>query len=158
MSAVFSGGLVYEYSEEGSNYGLVQIKGGSVDELDDFRALQSAYSSASDPSGNGGYKASGSPSQCPPASADWDVTTGDLPALPAPAQKYMTSGAGAPAGLAGPGSQTAGTPSTGFSSSTGNLTTKAGGKKGAAATIVPSISVLPVIGAMVVVLSSLLTM
>ena len=157
MSAVFSGGLVYEYSEEGSDYGLVQINGGSVDELDDFRALQSAYANASNPTGDGGYKASGAASQCPPQSADWDVTTTDLPAIPAPAEKYMTQGAGPGPGLTGAGSQTAGTPSTGFSSSSGNSTTK-GGKKGAAATIVPSVSILPVVGAMVVVLSSFLTM
>ena len=42
MSSVFSGGLVYEYSEEASNYGLVELKGDSVTN-DDFDNLKSQF-------------------------------------------------------------------------------------------------------------------
>ena len=114
MTPVFSGGLVYEYSEEGTHYGLVQINGDNVTELPDFDALKNAFANTSNPSGDGGYKSNGSPSQCPPASSDWNVTNDALPAIPSLAQKYMTSGAGSGPGLSGPGSQSAGTPSTGF--------------------------------------------
>ncbi|KAK9377259.1 Glucanosyltransferase-domain-containing protein [Lipomyces chichibuensis] len=47
FSVVFSGGLVYEYSQESSNYGLVNISSsdGSVQERHDFVALSAAYAS-----------------------------------------------------------------------------------------------------------------
>jgi hypothetical protein len=91
MTSVFSGGLVYEYSQEGNNFGLVTINGGSVSENDDFNALQSALSSQSNPSGDGGYKANGSPSTCPPQSSSWDVSGDALPAIPEPAKAYVSS-------------------------------------------------------------------
>ena len=47
-------------------------------------------------------------SNCPPQSPEWDVANDDLPAIPAPAEKFMTSGAGAGPGLNGTGSQSAG--------------------------------------------------
>ncbi|KAJ8120966.1 hypothetical protein ONZ43_g2465 [Nemania bipapillata] len=44
MTAVFSGGVVYEYSQEANNYGLVQVNDdGTVDLLADFRTLQNQY-------------------------------------------------------------------------------------------------------------------
>ncbi|KAK9358211.1 Glucanosyltransferase-domain-containing protein [Lipomyces starkeyi] len=47
FSVVFSGGLVYEYSQESSNYGLVNISSsdGSVQERHDFVALSAEYAS-----------------------------------------------------------------------------------------------------------------
>lgn len=118
MTSVYSGGLVYEYSEEGSGYGLVTINGNSVSETPDFKALQQAYSQTM-PSGDGGYKESGSPSQCPRRSKTWEVTdfTGEeLPTIPEAAMKYMSNGAGQAPGLNGPGSQNAGGTSTGTAS------------------------------------------
>lgn len=113
MSSVFSGGLVYEYSFEGNKFGIVRINDdGDVEELDDFKLLQDAFAEQKDPSGDGGYKKSGSPSECPVASVQWEVQNSSLPAIPAPAKKYLTDGAGTGAGLAGEGSQQAGTPST----------------------------------------------
>src|ERR1700761_4055024 len=95
MTSVYSGGLVYEYSEEGSGYGLVNIHGSSVSETPDFTALQSAYAKTK-PSGDGGYKANGSPSKCPSRSKTWEVTdfTGEeLPSIPQGAVQYMSKGA-----------------------------------------------------------------
>ncbi|KAF2964791.1 hypothetical protein GQX73_g8775 [Xylaria multiplex] len=44
MSSVFSGGVVYEFSQEDNDYGLVQVNDdGSVDLLSDFRTLQNQY-------------------------------------------------------------------------------------------------------------------
>jgi hypothetical protein len=139
MSPVFSGGLVYEYTEEGSGYGLVKIENGQVEELDDFKALQTALNNQKNPTGDAGYKRNGSPSRCPSASVNWEVTSDSLPAIPEPAKKYFTEGAGKGVGLSGPGSQNAGTPSTSTAQPGSNTvpssTSTATGKKGAAASL-----------------------
>ncbi|KAG9680707.1 beta-glucanosyltransferase, partial [Aureobasidium melanogenum] len=112
MTGVYSGGLVYEYSEEGSDYGLVTISGSSVTPNDDFTYLQNAFANNTAPSGDGGYHSDGTPSTCPPSSDTWNTGNfqgEDLPAMPSDAKKYMTSGAGTGPGLSGPGSQDAGT-------------------------------------------------
>jgi hypothetical protein len=155
MTPVYSGGLVYEYSQEGNNYGLVQINGNSVDELPDFSAYQQALANTTPPSGDGGYDANGQPSECPPQGNAWDITTTDLPAMPVNAQKYFTSGAGTGPGNSGStGSQTAGTPSTGFVSDTTNSTSGSGtsgsGKKSAGVVVRPAYGVLPVVGVLAV--------
>ena len=119
MTSVYSGGLVYEYSEEGSGYGLVTINGNSVSTNSDFTALKSELADNEPPSGDGGYKSNGSPSKCPQRSHTWEVTdfTGEeLPTIPDGAKQYMGSGAGKPPGLDGPGSQNAGGTSTGTAS------------------------------------------
>ncbi|KAL9108204.1 MAG: hypothetical protein Q9227_006941 [Pyrenula ochraceoflavens] len=114
MTPVYSGGLVYEYSQETSNYGLVEISGDSVSERPDFSALATAFKNTPNPSGDGGYNKTGGASGCPPKDApDWDVADDSLPAMPEPAKKYMTQGAGKGPGLSGPGSQEAGTQSSG---------------------------------------------
>ena len=116
MTPVYSGGLVYEYSQEVSNYGLVEINGGSVSELPDFQALQAAFKGTPNPSGNGGAKTSGTASTCPPKSDTWQVEGDSLPAIPQAATKYFQQGAGAGPGLKGnngDGSQNAGQASSG---------------------------------------------
>ena len=112
MTPVYSGGLVYEYSEEGNDYGLVTINGDGITETTGFTNLETAFKNAQ-VSGDGGYRSTGSPSTCPTQSDTWDVTafTGDdLPALPSGAAQYMKSGAGKGPGLdlTGAGSQNAG--------------------------------------------------
>ncbi|KAK4979622.1 1,3-beta-glucanosyltransferase, partial [Elasticomyces elasticus] len=94
MTPVYSGGLVYEYSQEGNGYGLVNINGNSVSERPDFTALQSAFANTKAPSGDGGYSSSNKPSNCPPHSSTWDVTSDALPAIPGKANTYMSKGAG----------------------------------------------------------------
>lgn len=108
MTGVFSGGLVYEYSQEGNGYGLVTIDGNTVTPNADFTYLQSAYSAQANPTGNGGASSTSAASTCPTESAEWDVANDDLPAIPAVAEKYMTTGAGTGPGLNGTGSQEAG--------------------------------------------------
>jgi 1,3-beta-glucanosyltransferase GAS5 len=113
MTAVYSGGLVYEYSEEGNNYGLVDINGDNVKERPDYTALKTALSKASSPQGDGGYNQTGGADSCPaPDPPNWNVQNDTLPAIPAPAEKYFSQGAGSGPGFSGSGSQNAGTPST----------------------------------------------
>ena len=116
MTSVYSGGLVYEWSEEGSGYGLVKINGDSVTEKSDYTALQQAFSNTKAPSGDGGAKTDGEASECPSQSDSWDVkdfTGQQLPAIPEKAKQYMSDGDGKGPGLDGSGSQNAGKASTG---------------------------------------------
>ena len=111
MTAVFSGGLVYEYSEEGNGYGLVNIKSNSVTPVgSQFSDLQQELAKAPVPSGSGGYSPSNPEQDCPGQSDNWDTkpyTGSALPAMPSGADKYMKSGAGSGPGLSGSGSQNA---------------------------------------------------
>ncbi|CAG8953241.1 hypothetical protein HYFRA_00003444 [Hymenoscyphus fraxineus] len=128
MTGVYSGGLAYEYSEEGSKYGLVQIEGGSVTDLPDFAALKSALAKTPSPTDDGGYNATGGASNCPTRSANWDVENDNLPAIPSAAAEYMKTGAGKGVGLTGKGSQNAGGTSTGTAQpGSGSVTAVASG-------------------------------
>ena len=129
MTPSYSGGLVYEYSKEGTAapanlYGLVTVNGGSVSELDGFSDLSNALSKTPSPTGDGGYRPSGSPAICPTADDNWDVTTGNqLPVFPSAAAKYLKSGAGKGPGLSGSGSQNSGPSSVAFASGTSSPAT-----------------------------------
>jgi hypothetical protein len=124
MTAVFSGGLVYEYSNEGNGYGLVNISSSSsVVTTEQFTYLETAFANTTNPTGNGDASTSNSTSTCPPQSADWAVTDDVLPAIPSAAAKFMTTGAGTGPGLSGSGSQDAGTAET---ESTGTASASSG--------------------------------
>lgn len=115
MTSVYSGGLVYEYSQEDSKYGLGTISGGTYTENDDFQALMEQFKANPAPEGDGGYKSDGEASTCPSTSDTWNVKDfdgADLPAIPDGADDYMKNGAGKGPGLSGPGSQNAGGAST----------------------------------------------
>ncbi|CAG8022426.1 unnamed protein product [Penicillium salamii] len=113
MTPVYSGGLVYEYSEGGNDYGLVKISGDDVKTNKDYDALKTAFKKTDNPSGNGKYNSTGGASGCPVQSKpNWDVSTDALPAIPSPAKKYLTQGAGKAVGFSGDGSQNSGTRST----------------------------------------------
>jgi 1,3-beta-glucanosyltransferase GAS5 len=145
MTGVYSGGLVYEYSEEGSGYGLVTLDGVSVTENSDFEALQSALSDAQDPPDNGGYEAASRSSTCPSRDApNWDVEIAALPAMPAQAKKYMTEGAGKGPGLTGTGSQNSGTRTTGTQGS-GQASATASASGAAGALVIPDFSWTPLV-------------
>lgn len=116
MTKVFSGGLVYEYSQEGNGYGIVTISGNSVSPVgNQFDWLQAALSNASNPTNGGGYTTNGKIQDCPAQQDNWDTSpfTGSaLPAMPSGAEKYLKNGAGDGPGLSGDGSQNAGGGST----------------------------------------------
>ena len=122
MTPSYSGGLVYEYSKEGTVapanlYGLVDLAGSSVDEQTDFDTLASALSNTPSPTGSGGYRPSGSPAICPAQDSNWNVTTGsELPVFPSDAATYLKNGAGKGPGLSGSGSQNSGPSSVAFAS------------------------------------------
>ncbi|OJD34304.1 uncharacterized protein BKCO1_2400021 [Diplodia corticola] len=169
MTGVYSGGLVYEYAEEGSNYGLVKISGDSVTNKDDFDAFKSALSDTPAPSGDGGYKSDGKASECPSKSDTWDIDSDSLPAIPEPAKDYMTKGAGEAKGLSGPGSQNAGTGSTGTASAgsgevtataTGSSSSSGSGSSGSAGAAAglraPAFETAPLMCGLVVVASTFL--
>jgi len=141
MTAVYSGGLVYEWSQEANKYGLVVINSTGVSPLPDFNALQTQLKNNPIPTGDGGYNANGAPSKCPAAAPPaWVVVGTDLPAMPANAQKYLQQGAGPGIGLSDTtGSQNAGTASTGTVSGTSG-TSGSTGKKSAGTYLQPSVS------------------
>lgn len=117
MTSVYSGGLVYEYTQETNNYGLVKVEGGNVRELSDFKALKAALAKTPAPTNDGGYKADGKASECPSKSDNWLVQNNSLPVMPSEAKKYFDNGAGAGPGLVvgDKGSQWAGKASSGWS-------------------------------------------
>lgn len=127
MTGVYSGGLVYEYSNEDSGYGLVTISNNNVSLRPDFNTLKTAFANTTNPSGNGGYNSTGGASGCPAySSPNWLVMNDTLPAIPDAAKTYMTSGAGTGPGLNGAGSQNAGGASTGTASAGSGQATKTG--------------------------------
>lgn len=147
MTGVYSGGLVYEYSEEGSGYGLVKISGNQITEKSDFAALQSALQKTPAPNGDGSYKPSGTPSECPATSDTWQVTdfTGEeLPAIPVGAKAYMKNGAGKGPGLTGDGSQNAGGQSSGTASAGSGTPTNTAGASTSSKAAASSVQMAPI--------------
>lgn len=128
MTGVYSGGVVYQYSDESDNkgYGLVSISGSSVSQLSDFTAYSTALAANPAPTGDGGFTSTTNTQACPSVDSDWLVSDTLLPAIPTGATKYMTEGAGKGPGLSGDGSQNAGGTSTGDASpGSGSATTTA---------------------------------
>ncbi|KAG0153967.1 hypothetical protein PDIDSM_1346 [Penicillium digitatum] len=169
MTSVYSGGLVYEYTETGNNYGLVEISGNTVTTNKDYDALKTAFEGTKNPTGNGGYNSTGGASGCPKMQKpNWDVDSDSLPAMPAPAKKYLTEGAGKGVGFAGKGSQNSGTASSGtatqgsgeVAAATGTSTTTSSSSSsstGAAAGLKPfQFSFAPATVGLVTVLSTVL--
>jgi hypothetical protein len=158
MTSVYSGGLVYEYSEEGSKYGLVTINSdGTITEGPDYAALQTALAGTSDPSGDGGYNSTGGASGCPAKSSSWNVTGDSLPAIPSAAAAMMKSGAGKGFGLTGTGSQNAGGTSTGTAApGSGSVTATGSAKKSSASALQSPLDKTPIFVAGIVVAFSFL--
>lgn len=83
MTGVYSGGLVYEYSQEGNGYGLVTIKSSSdVETGTDYPYLKSVLAANPAPTGSAGATASQAASKCPSSDSNWNVTSDALPAIP----------------------------------------------------------------------------
>lgn len=109
MTVSFSGGLVFEYSEQGNGYGVVNINGNTVTPIaQQFNDLKDAFAKVQLPSGDGGATTNNKPQPCPGQSSQWDTKpfTGEaLPATPSGAIQYFKNGAGKGPGLSGKGSQ-----------------------------------------------------
>lgn len=120
MTQVYSGGLMFEYTNETNGFGIVEIPGGpEADQtaprtkLPEFSAFAKALKDYPAPTGLAGAKTVTADSPCPTKDANWLLDSSLLPALPEQAKKYFADGAGKGPGLMGPGSQNAGTTSTG---------------------------------------------
>lgn len=112
MTGVYSGGLAYEYTFEPNGYGLVEVVDGEVVPNRDFDALKDAFAATTNPTGDGGARPGETGKMdCPAESDSWQVSTNNLPEIPAGAATFMTEGAGPGDGLAGEGSQWIGNPS-----------------------------------------------
>ena len=112
MTGVYSGGLMYEYSNEPNNFGIVVIddpvKSTAVKELEGFAKFQKALALYPAPTGDGGASTASNSVPCPAKGPHWDVEGTELPSLPKGADKFFHDGAGTGPGLHGPGSQNAG--------------------------------------------------
>lgn len=92
MTHVFSGGLVYEYSEEANEYGLVEIDGSKVTTNEDFDNLKEMFEKVKNPSGDGEYQSDLEYSECPAKSSKWKASN-DIPDTPKGALKYIIADA-----------------------------------------------------------------
>lgn len=100
MTSVFSGGLVYEYTQEQSNYGIVEIdKNGSITKLKDYTELKKQIGNISLPSDDGGYRTDLPQSSCPKFEKGVWEASDDLPSMPKDAETYIKNGAGTPKGI-----------------------------------------------------------
>ncbi|KAF4582142.1 1,3-beta-glucanosyltransferase gel1 [Ophiocordyceps camponoti-floridani] len=134
MTPVYSGGLLYEYSEESNEYGIVKIKGENVETTTEFEAYSASLKS-SPPPGNGGASPTTHARTCPTRDEAWDVDPSLVPEMPSPAEKWMKSGITQGPGLRGFGSQEAADSGTATRSVTSGVPSPVGttGGKGAAA-------------------------
>nr|XP_036589464.1 1,3-beta-glucanosyltransferase gel1 [Colletotrichum truncatum]KAF6801469.1 1,3-beta-glucanosyltransferase gel1 [Colletotrichum truncatum] len=135
MTPVYSGGLMYEYSLEDNDFGIVTIDGSSVKEEPEFAKLASAMSKYPAPTGDGGAAKTTKAASCPTSDSNWMVDPTKIPTMPEKAQKYMTEGAGDGPGLKGPGSQNAGDSASDGETTGGTASpTASGAASGASAT------------------------
>jgi hypothetical protein len=104
MSSVYSGGLMYEYSLEDNDYGIVKINGNTVKPEKEFDLFKSALEKYPMPTGTGGAAKSSHGVECPKSESVWQVDPSYLPEMPAQAEKYMKDGAGKGPGIDGAGS------------------------------------------------------
>lgn len=105
MTSVFSGGLVYEWTEEpqNPNYGLVHVDGHKISKKQDYLNLKYQYDKLTLPGNNGGYKNTDGANRCPQGWLPFDVNI-EIPKRPKSAEKYIKNGAGKPLGLRPSGS------------------------------------------------------
>ncbi|KAM0344714.1 hypothetical protein ACHAPU_007309 [Fusarium lateritium] len=104
MTSVYSGGLMYEYSLEDNDYGIVTIKNGKVETEKEFDLFKSAIAKDPAPTGTGGAIKASHGVECPKSESVWQVDPSYLPEMPAQAEKYMKDGAGKGPGINGKGS------------------------------------------------------
>ncbi|KND91612.1 1,3-beta-glucanosyltransferase gel1 [Tolypocladium ophioglossoides CBS 100239] len=130
MTGVYSGGLMYEYSVEENDFGIVTLKGNSVDKSDEYDLFKSALKANPAPTGSGGAASTTHSVNCPTSDASWNVNPSLVPQMPEQAQKYMKSGAGGGPGLTGDGSQNAPDSGTSTASITGGQASPTGSGSG----------------------------
>lgn len=126
MTSVYSGGIMYEYSKEDNDYGIVTIDGDSVSKSKEYSLFKSALAKNPTPTGSGGAASSSHAAKCPPKDPNWNVDPSLVPEMPSAANKYMKKGAGDGPGLGGDGSQNAADSGTATASVTGGTASPTG--------------------------------
>lgn len=101
MTGVYSGGLMYEYSYEDNDFGIVRINGDSVKTTDEYKLLKEALKNYPMPTGSGGAAKSTHGVECPAKEDVWQVDPDTIPEMPSQAKKYFTDGAGKGPGFKG---------------------------------------------------------
>lgn len=102
MMDIYSGSLVFEYSNETNGYGVIKVQpDGTILELQGFQLLATALSQTQNSEGDGRYKEQGTFSQCPKPSQLWLPQNNSLPSTPGVAEFYYKNGAGAGKGADG---------------------------------------------------------
>ncbi|CRK42257.1 hypothetical protein BN1708_008718 [Verticillium longisporum] len=105
MTGVYSGGLMFEYTMEENNFGIIEVKNGKVEELPEFANFASALSKWPMPTAATALHSTTHGVACPTSASLWEVNESLLPKMPQAAEKYMDDGAGTGPGLDGDGSQ-----------------------------------------------------
>ncbi|CRK12864.1 hypothetical protein BN1723_009822 [Verticillium longisporum] len=105
MTGVYSGGLMFEYTMEENNFGIIEVKNGKVEELPEFGNFASALSKWPMPTAATALHSTTHGVACPTSASLWEVNESLLPKMPQEAEKYMDDGAGTGPGLDGDGSQ-----------------------------------------------------
>lgn len=126
MTSVYSGGLLYEYSNEENDYGVVELDDGKVEKLKEFALYGSILSKYPAPTGDGGAATTTHAVDCPTSASNWNVNPSEVPVMPVQAQKYMDDGAGKGPGLDGDGSQWDTDSGTATASTTGGTASSTG--------------------------------
>ncbi|KAJ1959843.1 1 3-beta-glucanosyltransferase gel4 [Dipsacomyces acuminosporus] len=89
MSGTFSGGIMYEYSEETNEYGIVKVSYGNpkLEKTKDFDNLKTALKNIKPETIKmNDYKPSDKPSTCPSIGSAWKVKSDTLPPTPSTAR------------------------------------------------------------------------
>lgn len=107
MTAVYSGGLAYEFTIEPNGYGIVELGDNGAEPNEDFDRLAAQFAAHPAPTGLAGAKTEDEAVHldCPAESEDWPLDTNNLPEIPEEAEELIQGGAGEAPGLDGPGSQ-----------------------------------------------------
>ncbi|EWC44160.1 hypothetical protein DRE_06985 [Drechslerella stenobrocha 248] len=163
MTGVFSGGLVYEWTQEPNNFGLVEISQDrkSFKKLPDFDNLKAQYAKAKSPPGDGGATTTaGKASKCPEkVTGIWEADC-TLPTMPARASNYLSNGAGRALGLNGPTNQWGGgdssSTSAGGDSSSASSAASGSATKSAAPMTLPAVNFAAIISVGSVIIAGIL--
>ncbi|KAM5352528.1 hypothetical protein ACJ41O_005250 [Fusarium nematophilum] len=127
MTSVYSGGLMYEYSIEDNDFGIVTLSGDNVKPIKEYSLFKEALANNPAPTGDGGAAKTTHAVECPTSESVWQVDPSMVPEMPSEAEKYMEDGAGTGPGIKGKGSHFAADSGTATANATAGSSTSTGG-------------------------------
>lgn len=86
-TGVYSGGLMFEYTMEENNFGIIEVKNGKVEELPEFGNFASALSKWPMPTAATALHSTTHGVACPTSASLWEVNESLLPKMPQEAEK-----------------------------------------------------------------------